>query len=622
MTRDMSEEISAVEPPDPLVGSVLADRYRIERRLGEGGMGVVYLARHVILEKIVALKILHHEYARRRELVDRFLHEAKAASRIRHEHVIDITDFGETPDKNVFFAMEFLDGHELADELERGGPGIPWPRTKSIILQICSALQAAHEAGVIHRDLKPENVYLINRYGNPDFIKVLDFGVAKLVDGEADGRRLTKTGMVFGTPEYMSPEQAKGEKPDPRVDVYACGCILYEMVTGDVPFRADSFMGVLTKHLLDQPPRLAERTTREDLPSGLQSVLDQALSKDRDQRFGTMNELAVAIDTLDEVAGVSYRAPGPEKERARSRGGLGSRGSASRIPSPPPPELAATVPPPATPAATTMVSTPPPPVMAAPAAPPKRRPTTPPPSDLDATVPTPLDEPFHLPRRRVSPATIAAAAAALVVGFGAVAIMSSGSKPAAPPEASKPSEPIKAAPPPVAAAPPPEPTKPEPAAATPPTPPAEPPKPEPAAATAAVPEPPKPEPATVTAPAPEPAKPEPAAATTAAAPEPVKPTPAAVTTPPPEPSKPEPAPVAPPPKPATATVVAPAPAPVRPSRSSSDSRKRAHEHHPEKKPTRPVPAMAAPPPPTPAPAPAPAPAPEKKSDLKDPFKKK
>src|SRR5687768_3088673 len=157
----MSEEHPDIggNTADPLIGTVLADRYRIERRLGEGGMGAVYLARHVILEKIAALKILHDEYARRRAPVERCLHEPKAASRIRHEHVIDITDFGETATKNVFFAMEFLDGQDLATELDRMGP-LPWPRAKSIMLQICAALQAAHEAGVIHRDLKPENIYL------------------------------------------------------------------------------------------------------------------------------------------------------------------------------------------------------------------------------------------------------------------------------------------------------------------------------------------------------------------------------------------------------------------------------------------------------------------------------
>jgi serine/threonine-protein kinase len=621
----MSEETSSVEPPDPLVGSVLADRYRIERRLGEGGMGVVYLARHVILEKIVALKVLHHEYARRRELVDRFLHEAKAASRIRHEHVIDITDFGETQDKSVFFAMEFLDGHALADELERGGKGVAWPRAKSIILEICSALQAAHEAGVIHRDLKPENVYLIHRYGNPDFVKVLDFGVAKLIDGDPDGRRLTKTGMVFGTPEYMSPEQAKGEKPDPRVDVYACGCILYELVTGDVPFRADSFMGVLTKHLLDQVPRLVDKTTREDLPAGLQAVLDQALSKDRDLRFATMNELAVAIDTLDEVEGVSYHAPMQEKERERGRARAKSEGGA-RAPSPPPPPpelLAKPVPaPPPAPSPPPRAVAPVVPLPPAPTAAPRTREPTPAPSELDATVPTPLDAPFSLPRRRIAPATIGAAAAALVVGFAAVALMSSGSKTAPtsteartpPVEPAKPAEPVVPRPAPAATPPPPEAAEPEPTAATPPAEPvvpkAEPaPAPEPvpvpaaAAATAApsppAAEPPKPEPAVVAPapPKPEPAKVEPAAAAAQpAAVEPIKP-------PKPEPVKPE---------------------PVKPVRAASDtSRKRPHDHHtrdrdrkPAAKPT--VPSIAAQPPP----APAPAPAPEKKTDLKDPFKKK
>ena len=311
----MSEEhpVVGTSPRDPLVGSVLGDRYRIERKLGEGGMGAVYLARHVILEKLVALKILHDEYARRRELVERFLHEAKAASRIRHEHVIDITDFGETATKNVFFAMEFLDGHDLASELDRGQVG--WPRIRSIILQICAALQAAHEAGVIHRDLKPENIYLIERLGNADYVKVLDFGVAKLTElEEGKERRLTRTGMVFGTPEYMSPEQARGEKPDSRVDVYALGCILFEMVTGDVPFRADNFMGVLTKHLFDPQPLVAERTARTDLPPGLQDVITQALAKDKSQRFGSMNELAVAIDTLDNSEGVMFQS-GAEKAR-------------------------------------------------------------------------------------------------------------------------------------------------------------------------------------------------------------------------------------------------------------------------------------------------------------------
>jgi eukaryotic-like serine/threonine-protein kinase len=284
---------------DPLIGLVLADRYRIERRLGEGGMGAVYLARHIVLDKAVALKILHDEYAHRRELVERFLHEAKAASRIRHEHVIDITDFGETATKNVFFAMEYLEGIDLAGELERRTT-LEWPLIKEIALQMCSALQAAHEAGVIHRDLKPENIYLIHRQGIDHFVKVLDFGIAKLTEIE-EGRRLTRTGMVFGTPEYMSPEQARGEKPDHRVDIYAMGCIIYELCTGFVPYDGDNFMAILTKHLFDPVPQLAARTDRTDLPPGLQDVLNQALEKDREKRFGAMNELAVALDTLDDL---------------------------------------------------------------------------------------------------------------------------------------------------------------------------------------------------------------------------------------------------------------------------------------------------------------------------------
>ena len=209
---------------DPLVGQTLAGRYRIERKLGEGGMGAVYLGHHVALEKKVALKVLHGEFVRKADLIERFLQEAKAASKIRHDNVIDITDFGQTDDGLVFFAMELLDGRDLAEELglaQLAGEVMPWPRTRHIFLQICAALSAAHAKGIIHRDLKPENIYLVERLGQKDFVKLLDFGIAKLTEVNDEGRKLTKTGMLFGTPEYMSPEQARGEKVDQRVDVYA-----------------------------------------------------------------------------------------------------------------------------------------------------------------------------------------------------------------------------------------------------------------------------------------------------------------------------------------------------------------------------------------------------------------
>ncbi|HEY1587508.1 MAG TPA: protein kinase, partial [Polyangia bacterium] len=237
---------------DPYLGSTIADRYRVISKLGEGGMGVVYLAEHVFIEKRVALKVLSEDFARKADLVARFMQEAKAASKIGHENIVDITDFGETASGSVFFAMEFLDGMDLAGHIKSGG-AMSFPRAKQIMNQICRALGAAHSKGIIHRDMKPENVYLVTREGRADFVKVLDFGIAKMSALDEGGSRLTRTGMIFGTPEYMSPEQAKGDKPDHRVDIYAAGCILYEMLTGDVPFHAETFMGVLTKHMFENP---------------------------------------------------------------------------------------------------------------------------------------------------------------------------------------------------------------------------------------------------------------------------------------------------------------------------------------------------------------------------------
>jgi serine/threonine-protein kinase len=289
------------ETPDPLLGATVAGRYQVIRKLGEGGMGSVYLAMHTILEKQVALKVLHGEFARKPDLVDRFMQEAKAASRIRHENVIDISDFGVTPEGHVFFAMELLQGHDLHDAIARAklsGQLLPWSRTKKIFLQICGALSAAHSRGIVHRDLKPENVYLIDFLGDPDFVKLLDFGIAKLTDvsSEEGGRKLTKTGMLFGTPEYMSPEQARGENVDHRVDIYAMGCILFQLVTNRVPFEADNFMGVLSQHLTEQPPQIPPQVFDQiGAPRALAEVIDRALEKDRDVRWQTIEEFANAV---------------------------------------------------------------------------------------------------------------------------------------------------------------------------------------------------------------------------------------------------------------------------------------------------------------------------------------
>ncbi len=298
----------------PLVGQVVAERYFVEQLLGEGGMGTVYRARHISLEKKVALKVLHTEFARKQDLVDRFLLEAKAASRIRNEHVIDITDFGVTPEGVVFFAMEHLEGKDLHSELRAittKGELLPWSRAQNIFLQICQALTAAHEKGIVHRDLKPENIFLVEGAGKDDFIKLLDFGIAKVqaVGGGEGERKLTKTGVIFGTPEYMAPEQARGEQADHRVDVYAMGCLLFQFLTGTVPFKAESFMAVLTQHMVEPIPEISESLLlRTGAPLGVLDVVTKALCKDRDQRFGSIRDFADAVES----AGAERASPGQQ----------------------------------------------------------------------------------------------------------------------------------------------------------------------------------------------------------------------------------------------------------------------------------------------------------------------
>jgi serine/threonine-protein kinase len=273
---------------------VLSERYRIIRKIGEGGMGCVYQAEHALIEKKIALKILFQDLTRRADLVARFLQEAKSASRIGHENVIDISDFGQSPEGLVYIAMEYLEGQDLGRTLKKEKV-IDWQRGRPILMQITKALRAAHDHGIIHRDMKPENIYLVQREGRPDFVKVLDFGIAKVVSSADDGPRLTQTGMIFGTPEYMSPEQAQGHEPDQRVDVYAVGCIMYHMLTGSVPFTADSFMGILTKHLLEPvvPPR--KRRPDLDILPEVEAICLRAMEKERDKRFPDMDAFYRAL---------------------------------------------------------------------------------------------------------------------------------------------------------------------------------------------------------------------------------------------------------------------------------------------------------------------------------------
>ena len=290
----MSVGDSPPEAADPLISQLVADRYRILRKLGEGGMGSVYLAEHVVIEKKFALKVLAPELARRADLVARFLQEARSASRIGHENVIDISDFGQSPDGLVYIAMEFLDGKDLGEIVRKDG-ALSWRDAREIVLQICRALRAAHDKSIVHRDMKPENIFLIQREGQPHFVKILDFGIAKVMGLDPNGPRLTRTGMIFGTPEYMAPEQAEGKDTDHRADIYAVGCIMYHLITGQTPFVAESFMTMLTKHLMEDPVPPSVRRPDLVITPEMDALVLKALEKDRDKRWQSMAELLEAV---------------------------------------------------------------------------------------------------------------------------------------------------------------------------------------------------------------------------------------------------------------------------------------------------------------------------------------
>ena len=286
---------------DKLIGQTLDGRYYVEKKIGEGGMGVVFSARHAVIERPLAIKVLKRDAMRDTATIRRFVQEAKAASRIGHPNIVDVTDFGTTPDGMTYSVMEFVPGATLGAALRLSAP-FPAQRAIRITAQIARALAAAHDKGIVHRDLKPENVFLLDRDGRPDFVKIVDFGIAKVSPPpgqQPDGPRLTRAGSVFGTPEYMAPEQAAGRSDtDGRVDIYALGVIFYEMICGRVPHRGDSMVRTLAMQMLDpvEPPS----KVRPDLPISpeLEAVILRALAKKREQRYQTMTELLEALDGL------------------------------------------------------------------------------------------------------------------------------------------------------------------------------------------------------------------------------------------------------------------------------------------------------------------------------------
>ncbi|HHH29621.1 MAG TPA: hypothetical protein ENK57_14920, partial [Polyangiaceae bacterium] len=278
---------SVVEEEDELVGQTLNGTYVIERILGEGGMGRVYLARHTrIQRKRFAIKSLHPEYVRRPDVVKRFRREAEAAAAITSEHVVGVYDVDDDDMGRPYIVAELLEGTELGDLLEAEGR-LAVPKAVRIIRQICRALTAAHDQGVVHRDMKPENVFLVGDPERPT-VKVLDFGISRLDDG-TEGTNLTKAGTVMGTPSYMPPEQARGARVDHRADVYAVGAILYRAVTGELPFDRDDPMATVAAVLTEEPVR--PRTLSAEIPEGLEIVIQRAMAKDQDERYPTMRDL-------------------------------------------------------------------------------------------------------------------------------------------------------------------------------------------------------------------------------------------------------------------------------------------------------------------------------------------
>lgn len=292
------------EDDDPFLGATLADSYQITRVLGEGGMGRVYEARHTRLaNKRFAIKMLHPEYARQPEVVTRFQREAEAASGIAHPNVVDVYDVLRTPDGRPYIVGELLEGQELGEFLSRVKK-VEVPLAVRVVRQVCRALAAAHAKGVVHRDMKPENVFLTGDPANPT-VKVLDFGISKIGDA---GTALTKTGMIMGTPGYMAPEQARGDKVDHRVDVYAVGAILYRALTGRKPFEGDDTAAILTAVLTEDPPRPC--SIEPSIPEALELVVQRAMAKKPDQRYPTMAALEADLEPFDTGEPLSSLATG------------------------------------------------------------------------------------------------------------------------------------------------------------------------------------------------------------------------------------------------------------------------------------------------------------------------
>ncbi len=337
-----------------LIGSVIHERYRVDGLLGQGGMGAVFRGHHLGLARDVAIKVLRPELGRSDSTAKRFDREAHSVSRLDHPNCVRVTDFGTTESGIKYLVMELLEGAELEDSL-----GQPWAPARAVdtIIQVLEGLEHAHHFGIVHRDLKPENVFVTRDFRGREVVKLVDFGIAKLIDDEGAKEQLTRAGMVFGTPRYMSPEQASGGKLDERTDLYAAGLILYEMLAGHPPFSADEAALLLRMHILAPPPELPS-----SVPKPLAAVVDKLLEKSRNDRYASAREVINVLAQLrPELEHVQVAAPSPAAAtgpiatpsmatHAEARSGTSwnpaaAPGASQAMPAPAPPAMPAPAPP-------------------------------------------------------------------------------------------------------------------------------------------------------------------------------------------------------------------------------------------------------------------------------------
>jgi serine/threonine protein kinase len=320
-----------------MIGKIIGSQFRVIRKLGAGGMGSVYLAEQVDMDRQVVVKMMHPELtAGSSEAAERFKREARSVAKLNHPHIVQVYVFGQTDDLQLYLAMEFIDGHTLTSVIETK-KGMAVPRALRILDQVCSALIEAHGTGLVHRDLKPDNIMLSNRHGNPDYVKVLDFGIAKMLGGDTGEQDLTKTGAAFGTPRYMSPEQAQGKSVDARSDLYALGVILYQMLTGEHPYQATSALAYIMKHVTEPIGAPSAKVGTDAIPPRVDAIVQQCVEKDPAKRFQSAADLQRALRTA--------LRDFPESQRGYATPGLGNPLTHGAMP-PPPPSAADTLNPP------------------------------------------------------------------------------------------------------------------------------------------------------------------------------------------------------------------------------------------------------------------------------------